>query len=319
MNSNFTLLNIQNISKLGTDVIEKFFYGISVKEILELSVTNTRFNEACKRESFWKKKVLLDYGVEKKYGETWKETAKFLYDSDMINLKKEWINGETYGDLFEQALKSNGFFHKIFNKEWLNMTMYDGISEEEFFSCGYYHDDEHKKMEMLGHSSCVHYNGLSREEFLSLGYYHDDEHKKRYIYDNSIPLSKIYVYPENVEDLENVYPEWITGLENVPIEHLALQTGYPIDELRTHGVGAWEAMEVQYVKKVVTRELSVIMHAAEAAKRIYGHDWQNEINELQGGDLKTSKEIESLVDPVRYVILYSLQTLETLNAIKLQS
>ncbi len=268
----FTRLNIQNISELGTDVIEEFFYGISVKETLELSVTNTRFSEACKRESFWKKKVLLDYGVEKKCGETWKETAKLLYDSNMINLRKKWINGQTYGDLFEQALENNGFFERIFIEEWFN-------------------DKKHFQS-----------NGLSE---LTLN--------------NNLLSHLVYIYPEDVEDLENVYPEFVTGLKNIPIEHLALHLDYSIDELKVAGVGPIEAKAVQYVKKVTTRELSVIMHAAEVAKRTYGQDWQSEINELQGGNLKMSKEIESLIDPIRYVILYSLQTLETLNMIKLQS
>ena len=239
-----TRLNIQNISELGTDVIEEFFYGISVKEILELSVTNTRFNEACKREYFWKRKVLLDYEVEKKCRETWKETARLLCHSNMINLGKEWINGQTYGDLFEQALESNGFFERILMKERFDEQNYNEESLQR-----------------------VHHFRLT------LNQYH-------------IPLSYIYVYPEVIENLEDVYPRFVTGLKNVSIEHLALQTGYSIPTLKAYGIGPMEAKIVQFVKKVTTRELSVIIHAAEVAKRIYGQDWQNEINELRGGKLK---------------------------------
>nr|QBK92733.1 MAG: F-box-like family protein [Pithovirus LCPAC401] len=268
----FARLNIQDISELGTDAIEEFFYGINMEEILKLSTTNTRFNEVYKRESFWKKKVLLDYGVKKKCRGTWEETAKLLCDSNMINLGKEWINGQTYRDLFKQALENNGLFERILTKERFDEQNYD---EESLRNDGLFE--------------------------LTLNKYY-------------ISRSFVYVYPE---EMENAYPDFVVGLENVPIEHIALHLGYTINDLKDFGIGSMETSIVQYVKKVTTRELSVIIHAVEVAKRIYEQDWQNEINELQGGDLKTSKEIESLIDPIRYVIFYSSQSLKTLNAIKL--
>nr|QBK93144.1 MAG: hypothetical protein LCPAC403_02780 [Pithovirus LCPAC403] len=111
----------RNISELGTDVIEEFFYGINVQEVLKLCRVNTIFNEVCKKESFWRKKVLIDYGIEKKYGETWKKTAILLSDSNMINLRKEWINGQTYGELLEETLKGDRYIiESILNKHGIS-------------------------------------------------------------------------------------------------------------------------------------------------------------------------------------------------------
>nr|QBK92734.1 MAG: F-box family protein [Pithovirus LCPAC401] len=203
---NFTLLNIQNISELGTDVIEEFFYGISVKEILKLSVINTTFSEACKRESFWKKKVLLDYGVEKKYGETWKETAILLSDSNMINLGKEWVDGQTYGELLEEGMSIEPFF-------------YPCLREFNIF---------------------------------------------------------------NVDDLKN-------------------------------------AEYLQHVLKLVTREFSVIMHVIGEIRgyyNLFSLSQECDVNELTDNELKVANKIKSLVDPIPYVMTYSLQTLKTLNTIK---
>nr|QBK92738.1 MAG: hypothetical protein LCPAC401_03760 [Pithovirus LCPAC401] len=246
MSSDFTLLNIQNISELGTDVIEEFFYGISVKEILELSVTNTRFNEACKRESFWKKKVLLDYGIEKKYGETWKETTILLSNSNMINLRKEWINGQTYGELLEEGLRDDNLFAEI-------LTKY------------------------------------------------------------RIPHSQVFVYSESVNDLKSA-----------EINYTNLLPDYTIAQLNALGYGPADEDTVQRILKVVTREFSVIMRAVSEAKSYYGlislgRDQENEMDELQGRDLKTSKEIKSLVDPILYVMMYSLHSVNTLNRIDLRS
>nr|QBK93270.1 MAG: hypothetical protein LCPAC403_04040 [Pithovirus LCPAC403] len=250
MNSKFTHLNIQNISELGTDVIEEFFYGISVKDVLELSLTNTRFSEACKRESFWKKKVLLDYGVKKKFGETWKKTAMLLSNSNMINLGKEWIDGQTYGELLEEATKGDNELFVRFFKEIL--TKY------------------------------------------------------------RIPRSQVFVYSQSVEDLKSAEIDYC----------LSLHPDNTIARLKAINIGPTDEDTLQHVLRVVTREFSVIMHAVSEAKRYYslfssGQEWEEEIDQLQDKELKTSKEIKSLVDPIPYVMMYSLQTVKTLNIMRL--
>ena len=71
----FELFDGKNIFDVSLDIIAKFFYNISVKEILKLCRVNKKFNSVCQRESLWRNKVLLDYGIKKKYGRTWKERA----------------------------------------------------------------------------------------------------------------------------------------------------------------------------------------------------------------------------------------------------
>lgn len=259
MNSNLSvekLFTLRNISELGTDVIEIFFCGISVKEVLKLCRTNMRFAEACKREPFWKNKVLLDYGVEKKYCNSWKETAILLFNADMINLRKEWIDQITYGVLLEESLKNDrGFFINILRK-------------------------------------------------------HD------------ILPSKVYVYPEIDEDLENVYPEFVKGLENIPIEHLSAHFGYTIDDLKVAGMGPGDVMLLHRILKVVTREFSVIMHAVDEMKGHYnlfssGQEWEHNMNELTDNEIQVANRIKLLVDPIPYVMRYSLLSIYNLNAIEL--
>ncbi len=37
---------------------------------MKLCRINRRFNEVCKKESMWRRKVKNDYGIDKKYGKT---------------------------------------------------------------------------------------------------------------------------------------------------------------------------------------------------------------------------------------------------------
>ena len=121
MNSNrsidelLSLFRINNVSDLGPDIIEKFFDDISVQEVTKLCRVNRTFNRVCEKETMWKRKVMYDYGVTKKYLDSWKNTAKFLYKSNMINLRQQWIDGRTYGELLEESMRSNDddFFKKL--------------------------------------------------------------------------------------------------------------------------------------------------------------------------------------------------------------
>lgn len=58
----------------------------------------------------WKRKVRNDYGIEKMYGNTWKETVRFLFEADM--------NGRTYNDLFYEGLESkdNKFLDRLIDE-----------------------------------------------------------------------------------------------------------------------------------------------------------------------------------------------------------
>ncbi len=133
------LFEIKNISQLGSDVILMFFDDISYKEIMKLCRVNKQFNIACNKESMWKKKVKNDYGIMKMYESTWKETARLLFESNMINLNANWINGKTYRELFEEGLESKNdkYFCDLYNNLGLLPIIfpdyvYDIDSAEEY-------------------------------------------------------------------------------------------------------------------------------------------------------------------------------------------
>ena len=45
------------------------------------------------------------YDVTTKYRTTWKETADFLEDVNMINLNSKWVNDETYEEILNKAMR----------------------------------------------------------------------------------------------------------------------------------------------------------------------------------------------------------------------
>ena len=79
-------MNIADLKNSNEDTIRKILLLISPKEISRLCVTSQKFNRVCEDQSFWRVKVQRDYGIEKKYGFTWKETAINLHKVKMINL-----------------------------------------------------------------------------------------------------------------------------------------------------------------------------------------------------------------------------------------
>nr|QBK93195.1 MAG: hypothetical protein LCPAC403_03290 [Pithovirus LCPAC403] len=112
------LYEIPNISDLGSDIIIKYFDDISVKEVMKLCRVNKQFNIVCQKDFMWRRKVKNDYGIETKYGRTWKETAQLLFETNMINLNQKWVNGKTYQQLFDESLesKSNDYFKDLYEK-----------------------------------------------------------------------------------------------------------------------------------------------------------------------------------------------------------
>nr|QBK92611.1 MAG: hypothetical protein LCPAC401_02490 [Pithovirus LCPAC401] len=98
-------LSHQDLNKLPIVQLQSILADLTVKEILLLCTTNKKFDVACKEESFWKNKVFSDYGIEKKYGTTWKETAQRMSQINMINMNKKWIDGQTYKELFDMAIR----------------------------------------------------------------------------------------------------------------------------------------------------------------------------------------------------------------------
>ncbi len=99
-------LNLQDLNNVSLAQLEIIFKDLTVKEISKLCVVNKRFNTVCENESFWRSKVSDDYGIRKKYGDTWRETARIMDKYDMINLNKRWIDGRTYREILNDVLQN---------------------------------------------------------------------------------------------------------------------------------------------------------------------------------------------------------------------
>nr|QBK92607.1 MAG: F-box family protein [Pithovirus LCPAC401] len=67
---------------------------------------NRRFNTVCENESFWRNKVSDDYGIHKKYGDTWRQTARNMDKVDMINMDGMWIDRRTYREILDDVLQN---------------------------------------------------------------------------------------------------------------------------------------------------------------------------------------------------------------------
>ena len=246
-----TLFNVRNISELGSDIIMEFFNDISVKEAMNLCRINKQFNEVCKREFTWRNKISYDYGIAKKYGDTWKETAKLLYNSNMINLRQKWIDGRTYGELFDEALESN---------------------DDEFF----------------------------RKVITKHGVDHVDA---------------------------SVYSEFVEDLKSAEVDLFRRYPNYTYDDFDEYGIVLHENEdELQRNLKVMTREFSVIGHAFAEIRGSdvestdeYGLACLGRQSKYTAGlgnsELQNAKNIRLLVDPILYVMTYSLMSLNDLNRI----
>ena len=79
---------------------------MKIKDILKACGINRAFNNVCKNEEMWKEKIWEEFGVNRKYGETWKKTAVNLSNSNMINMSDKWYDGRTYMQLLYKALHS---------------------------------------------------------------------------------------------------------------------------------------------------------------------------------------------------------------------
>nr|QBK92480.1 MAG: hypothetical protein LCPAC401_01180 [Pithovirus LCPAC401] len=63
----------------------------------------------CGRESLWQTKVWNDFGIEKKYWDTWRKTAENLFKMKMINLNKKWVNDMTYKEIINYIANRTEF------------------------------------------------------------------------------------------------------------------------------------------------------------------------------------------------------------------
>ena len=65
-----------------------------------------QLNGELKDDSSWRIKVLNDYGIKKKYGDTWKQTAIVMGKFNRINLGRKWIYGRIYREILDDALQN---------------------------------------------------------------------------------------------------------------------------------------------------------------------------------------------------------------------
>ena len=138
-------LKTEDLNNLTPTLIQKIFSVLTVIEISLLCGTSKKFNTICKRESLWKNKILDSYGVRKKYGKTWRETAKNMSQVNMIDLDEEWINGETYNEILNKSLERDDILEYIDeirlnalielfgeeNKSKINFTLHELTGESE--------------------------------------------------------------------------------------------------------------------------------------------------------------------------------------------
>ncbi len=97
-------MNITDLESSGDNTIREILFLINPVEISKLCATSRKFNRICTDVSFWRMKVKRDYGIQRMYGSTWKETAINLFKVNMINLDKKWIDERTYAEIVKEAL-----------------------------------------------------------------------------------------------------------------------------------------------------------------------------------------------------------------------
>nr|QBK93701.1 MAG: F-box family protein [Pithovirus LCPAC406] len=103
-------LSKRDLNNVSLSQLRTIFQDLTVKEISKLCVISKRFNSICKDESFWRNKVSDDYGIHKKYGNTWRQTAIVMNKVDMINLNNVWIGGRTYKEILDDTLLNGAHF-----------------------------------------------------------------------------------------------------------------------------------------------------------------------------------------------------------------
>nr|QBK93247.1 MAG: F-box family protein [Pithovirus LCPAC403] len=99
-------LNRRDLNNVSLSQLETIFNDLTVKEISILCAVNRRFNTVCENESFWRNKISRDYGIHKKYGDTWRKTARNMDKINMINLDGVWFDGRTYRKILDDALQN---------------------------------------------------------------------------------------------------------------------------------------------------------------------------------------------------------------------
>ncbi len=137
-------LERQDLNRLSSSQLRIIFSDLTVKEISILCVVSKKFNTTCENDSFWRNKVLNDYGIEKKYGTTWRQTAITMSKNNMINLNDKWFNGRTYKQILDEALQQECDPEFILDLQEEYLLPYTDDSEDNNV---YYLQNEYKNEE----------------------------------------------------------------------------------------------------------------------------------------------------------------------------
>ena len=112
-----------DLNGISSDIIQKIFTYLNVNEIFNKCILNVSFNSTCQKEFLWKSAIYINYGIEKcgiedfMMGEhnnfdlvrgcenNWKATAKRLSEMKICNFEQKWVDGRTYREIAETAIK----------------------------------------------------------------------------------------------------------------------------------------------------------------------------------------------------------------------
>ncbi len=120
-------MNKEDLRSLYPYEIQEIFLDLSVGEISRLCRVNKEFNSVCERESLWKNKIWMDYGLEEKFTSTWRKMAKILFEYKMINLNERWVDGKSYKEILGEVIKKESDGRKYVE----DMIMDETIKIEE--------------------------------------------------------------------------------------------------------------------------------------------------------------------------------------------
>ncbi len=109
----------RDLNNLSTSQLETIFSDLTSKEIALLCRTNRKFNTLCEDESYWETRVLNRHGITKKYGSTWRETAKNMDEINMIDLNVKWIDGRIFKEILNDTLQNGASTLKDLPKQYL--------------------------------------------------------------------------------------------------------------------------------------------------------------------------------------------------------
>ena len=272
------LFDVQNISQLRSDVIRELFNNLSYKEVMKLCRMSKRFNIACNNESMWKRKVRNDYGITKMYRSTWRKTAHLLFESNMINLNTNWVNGKTYNELFEEGLESKNdfYFRDLFHDLYPNLVLLPIVFPD------YVHNNETAKEYLFNPELSMSWSGVS----VSLEY------------------DKELTYDEFNEDYDNILEsENRINLQATIMTREFSVVAHAVAEIRgTHlrnDFGLAQTASDMSQKNIVdqdTNEFYPIIESYPKQKRM-------------------NRRLASLINPMLYVITYCLMNIRNLTRI----